>query len=45
MAIFRRAVTPGATYFFTVNIYRHQALLTETPLCSMLREALRAVTG
>jgi putative transposase len=43
MATFRRAVTPGATYFFTVNTYQRQALLTDPPVCSALREALRAV--
>ncbi|MGH8536955.1 MAG: REP-associated tyrosine transposase [Gammaproteobacteria bacterium] len=43
MATFRRAVTPGATYFFTVNTYRRQALLTDPPVVSALREALRAV--
>ena len=43
MATFRRAVTPGATYFFTVNTYRRQALLTDPPVYSALREALRAV--
>jgi REP-associated tyrosine transposase len=43
MATFRRAVTPGATYFFTVNTYQRQALLTDPPVYSALREALRAV--
>jgi putative transposase len=43
MATFRRAVTPGATYFFTINTYQRQALLTDPPVCSALREALRAV--
>jgi hypothetical protein len=43
MATFHRAVTPGATYFFTVNTYQRQALLTDPPVYSALREALRAV--
>ncbi|MGH8468660.1 MAG: REP-associated tyrosine transposase [Gammaproteobacteria bacterium] len=43
MATFRRAVTPGATYFFTVNTYRRQARLTDPPVVSALREALWAV--
>ncbi|MBI2779330.1 MAG: transposase [Gammaproteobacteria bacterium] len=29
MATFRRSLTPGGTYFFTVNTYRRQRTLTE----------------
>ncbi|MGH8531371.1 MAG: REP-associated tyrosine transposase, partial [Gammaproteobacteria bacterium] len=43
MATFRSALTPGATYFFTVNTYRRQALLTDRPVYAALREAFRAV--
>jgi hypothetical protein len=43
MATLRRAVTPGATYFFTVDTYRRQALLTDPPMCCALCEARRGV--
>ena len=41
MATFRRSITPGATYFFTVVTYRRQAVLTDPPCYRALREAFR----
>ena len=43
MATFRRAIVPGATYFFTVNINQRRNLLTNAPFYSALRNALRQV--
>lgn len=41
MATFRRSITPGATYFFTVVTYRRRAVLTDPPCYRALREAFR----
>lgn len=43
MATFRRSTVPGATYFFTVNTYQRQKVLTEPPFHHALRESIRAV--
>lgn len=43
MSRYRPARTPGATYFFTVNSYRRQRLLTDGELLYALREAMRRV--
>jgi putative transposase len=43
MATFRRAVVPGATYFFTVNVYQRLPVLTTDPFYSALKRALRQV--
>lgn len=43
MATYRRALTPGATYFFTVNTYRRQTVLTERPFYEALKQSLRQV--
>lgn len=43
MSRYRRARTPGATYFFTVNTYRRQNCLTEGEVISALRAALQRV--
>lgn len=43
MATFRRALTPGATYFFTVNTYRRQAVLTEPAFYQALKHSIRTV--
>lgn len=43
MATFRRSRVPGATYFFTVNTDRRQAVLTEPRVYHALKESLRAV--
>jgi len=34
MITFRRVLIPGATYFFTVNTYQRQRVLTAKPLLS-----------
>ncbi len=43
MSRYRRARTPGATYFFTVNTYRRQRLLTDSEVLYALREATRLI--
>ncbi len=43
MSRYRRARTEGATYFFTVNTYRRQALLTHPDTRATLRDAIRLV--
>ncbi len=43
MATFRRSITPGATYFFTLNTDRRQAVLTEEPFYRALQSAMRDV--
>jgi len=43
MATFRRVLTPGATYFFTVNTYRRQPVLTQSPVYQALKTSVRAV--
>ena len=43
MATFRRAIVPGATYFFTVNTNQRRKMLTNAPFYSALRNALRQV--
>ena len=41
MPNYRRAFTPGGTFFFTVNTYRRQPVLTHPDLLSALRRAVR----
>ena len=43
MATFRRSTTPGATYFFTLNTYGRQRVLTEEPFYRALKNAMRDV--
>jgi putative transposase len=43
MSQYRRANTPGATYFFTLITYRRQTILCDTPIREALREAIIAV--
>ncbi len=43
MATFRRSRVPGATYFFTVNTYQRQKVLTDAPFYLALKQSLRAV--
>ncbi len=43
MATFRRAVVPGATYFFTVNTYQRVQVLTRAPFYVALKRALKQV--
>lgn len=43
MSRYRRAPIPGATYFFTLNTYRRQALLTHEEVLAALRSAHRVV--
>lgn len=43
MATFRRAVVPGATYFFTVNTESRRKVLTDPPFYDALKQALRQV--
>jgi putative transposase len=43
MSRYRRAPVAGATYFFTVNTYRRQKILTHPDALRALREAVRAV--
>lgn len=42
MSTFRRATVPGATYFFTVNTYRRQKILTEASVYLALKQSIRA---
>ncbi len=41
MATCRCSITPGATYFFTVNTDRRQAVLTDEPVYHALQKAMR----
>lgn len=43
MSRYRRAVTPGATYFFTVVTYRRQAFLCDPDVRAALRDAIAKV--
>ena len=43
MATFRRSITPGATYFFTVNTYGRQRVLTEESCYRALQSAMHDV--
>jgi putative transposase len=43
MSRYRRARTPGVTYFFTLNTLRRQRLLTHADVLRALREAFRLV--
>ena len=43
MATFRRALVPGATYFFTVNANKRRKILTHPCLITALRAAFRSV--
>lgn len=43
MSRYRRADTPGATYFFTVVTYRRQPLLCDPPVREALRRAILEV--
>ncbi len=43
MPRYRRSHIPGTTYFFTVNTYHRQRLLTHPEVLANLRNALRAV--
>jgi putative transposase len=43
MATFRRDLTKGATYFFTVTSYRRQPFLTKPEVIATLREAIAEV--
>ncbi|MEM7773110.1 MAG: transposase, partial [Cyanobacteria bacterium P01_A01_bin.37] len=40
---YRRATTPGATYFFTVVSYQRQKLFSSAATIALLRKACRAV--
>jgi putative transposase len=41
MPNYRRAACPGGTYFFTVNTFRRQPVLTDEPFRAALRHAIR----
>ena len=43
MAAFRRALTPGATYFFTVVTYRRAPVLVRPEWLDALRQSVRSV--
>lgn len=43
MATFRRSLTPGGAYFFTVNTHRRQRLLTDPQIYVALKRAIRRV--
>jgi putative transposase len=43
MATFRRSLTPGATYFFTVTTYQRQRLLTRSPFVKALKQSIADV--
>ena len=43
MATFRRSLTPGATYFFTVVTHRRTPCLTKPAVCSALKDAIKQV--
>lgn len=40
MAIYRRALSPGGTWFFTLATYRRNPVLTTEPVLSALRQAV-----
>ena len=40
MSGYRRAGTPGATYFFTVVTYRRQPILCDPPVREALHQAI-----
>ncbi len=40
---YRRVITPGGTFFFTVVTFRRRAILLEEPAIDLLRQALRSV--
>ena len=43
MQRYRREKLPGATYFFTVNTYHRQRVLTDPPLYHALKNAIKEV--
>jgi len=43
MSRYRRADTPGATYFFTLVTYRRQPILCDAPIRTALRDAIHEV--
>jgi REP-associated tyrosine transposase len=43
MATFRRSITPGATYFFTLVTYRRRPALIDPPFYRALKQSIRAV--
>ncbi|MEO6024852.1 MAG: transposase [Burkholderiales bacterium] len=43
MSRYRRSLTGGATYFFTVNTYQRQTILTHPDVRSALRDAIQYV--
>ena len=43
MATFRRAIVPGATYFFTANTNRRRKVLTDVPFYLALKNAFTQV--
>ena len=43
MPYYRRANTPGASYFFTVVAYRRQPILCDAPIRTALRDAIHEV--
>jgi putative transposase len=43
MATFRRALTPGATYFFTVNTYQRQRLLMQAIFVEAVKQNIAEV--
>jgi len=43
MSHYRRANTPGATYFFTVVAYRRQPIFCDAPIRAALRDAIHEV--
>ncbi len=43
MSRYRRAPIPGGTYFFTLNTYRRQVLVTQAEVLTALRSAHRVV--
>ncbi|WP_455205174.1 REP-associated tyrosine transposase [Kaarinaea lacus] len=45
MPQYRRANTPGATYFFTLITYRRQTILCDALIREDLREAILAVSN
>lgn len=45
MSHYRRANTPGATYFFTVVTYRRRAILCDEDVRTALRQAILKIRG
>ena len=43
MATFRRSLTPGGTYFFTLNTYRRQRVLTDPQIYAALKLAIQRI--